>query len=146
MLSEFKGSNDMFEISSYSREVIQQYYKYLSLLRLTHNFQQNPSHYQDLNLNHYQENLTLVGNLEEIDISQLAKGYVYPIMTTTINQNIFAKHHHLRNSFLPIRRKIVIPHETYLKELAIPLNRLIQSFKKKKEQVFAITSLAMYLN
>jgi|JI10StandDraft_1071094.scaffolds.fasta_scaffold4259826_1 hypothetical protein len=44
----------------------QQYYNYISLLKLTNNFEKKLSLYQDIDLDSYESRLAVVGNISEI--------------------------------------------------------------------------------
>lgn len=46
--------------------MIEQYYHYLTLLRITNNFEKRLETYERLNLNEYQGQIALIGRIAEI--------------------------------------------------------------------------------
>lgn len=84
----------MTRLTPIERKVVtslcQQYYLYLTLLKITSNFQKNPELYRHIDMNKYHSKLTIIGAVQSIDLTERdSKGLVYPIITTPINSYLF---------------------------------------------------------
>ena len=127
-----------------SPKLVSHYQNYLTLLRLTNNFQKYLDLYPHIEMAKYQGNLALVGTIFN---SEVVEGYVCPIVTTTISQNVFGGGNtaHLRGTMTPIKRRLAITFKAY-KGMVKIFNKIINTSKKDKSQLYIFTSLKLYLS
>jgi hypothetical protein len=126
--------------------MVEQYYKYLTLLRITNNFEKCLETYSRINFSEFSGEIALIGRITEIAMgTEKEQDYCFPLVSTTINKHLFEKQETplSRRPFTPITRRFVISNNTYKKKLIVPLNKVISTSKKNKEQLFIFTHLQL---
>jgi hypothetical protein len=129
--------------------MVEQYYKYVTLLRLTKNFEKRAAVYEQIDFVKYAGQIAIVGNMTEIQMEKDSqyKDYCYPIVQTPINKLIFksGEQPSAKRPHLPICRKLIVSITQYRKTLLLPFNKIITLGKKDKDQIFIFTHLKMHL-
>ena len=107
--------------------------------------------YRKIDLPSYQGKLLIIGNCSSLDTSDDSLGYIYPVITTTINSSTFSPSKNPNkikdpSSGNPIKRKLVMRKEDYLKFMVVTFNKILGQTKKEKDQFFMFTHLKFYLS
>ena len=127
--------------------MIRQYYKYISLLKLTNNFERKLSLYEKLNIEAFQGNIAIIGNITQISPQkeELKNKYYFPIIQTTLSKSSFGRDDpYPHKTSANIKRVLAVNKQNYLEIFLLPFNKIISLSKKEKNQFFIFTGLKLY--